>query len=481
MSTIDPTLPPAATEASPTPVDILPREGVEGQPTDGLPLAPPRRPPQRPHPGFGWSLVWCIGFILFTQIPGSLIALAGMVLVHVLAPDLLPVQALSSPQDLFQNGVFSKALLIGLGITQLIVIGFSLLALRLVAGRDWTRQVGLRLPTWFHLLLCLAGFPALVLVANGSHSLFSVVMEGATLSDMVAYVTATLVGFGFPLALFRLLAGEDWPAALYWPRRAPGDSLSSRRSWITRHLSWLGIGVPIGVLAGWGTYLGVRWLLVTGLGPALAHPPETSLMEDMMHLIGRWDLSLAVLIIGVGPGIGEELWCRAFLGRGLVARYGPIVGVLLTSFFFGFIHLEPRQGTMAALMGLCLHYSYLTTRSLLVPMLLHFLNNTFAVTVTRFEQFRHLDQSPERIPWFIFAAAGGLLLAVAWALFATRARLVALDPGPEGWKPEYPGASWPPPEVPVRVVRPFVRVALVPAAGAFLVFLAACGWAIYRS
>jgi membrane protease YdiL (CAAX protease family) len=418
---------------------------------------------------------------MVTQIPGGLVVAAWIILTAILAPELLPRETLNNSQALLQTDLVSNALLLGFGITQLLVIGFSLLVLRLVAGYDWARQVGLRWPTWFHLLLCLAGFPTLVLVANGSYALISILMEGATLQDMVAYVIAVVIGFGFPLVVFRLIGGEDWPAALRWRRGGPAEFLSSRRSWIVRHLSWLGMGIPLGVLAGWGTYLGLRWLLVTAFGPGVAQPTDTSLMEDTMRAVSRWDVSLAVLIVGLGPGIGEELWCRAFLGRGLVARYGPIVGVLLTSFFFGLIHLEPRQGTMAVLMGLCLHYSYLTTRSLLVPMLLHFLNNSFAVIAVRFDQFRQVEENPEGIPWFIFAAAVVLLLAVGWALFATRARLVALEPDLEDWKPEYPGASWPPPEVPVQVVRPLVPGPLAAAAGAFLVFLGACGWAIWRS
>ena len=33
-----------------------------------------------------------------------------------------------------------------------------------------------------------------------------------------------------------------------------------------------------------------------------------------MGMIGYWPWYLGVLIIGIGPGIGEELFCRAFLG-----------------------------------------------------------------------------------------------------------------------------------------------------------------------
>ena len=74
-------------------------------------------------------------------------------------------------------------------------------------------------------------------------------------------------------------------------------------------------------------------------------------MEAMVKEFRTWPWQFGVLVIGLGPGLSEELWCRGFLGRGLVEHYGVILGVLLTSFLFGLIHGDPHQGTMAMLMG----------------------------------------------------------------------------------------------------------------------------------
>ena len=97
-----------------------------------------------------------------------------------------------------------------------------------------------------------------------------------------------------------------------------------------------------------------------------------------MGMIGYWPWYLGVLIIGIGPGIGEELFCRAFLGRGLIAKHGVIPGVLLTSLLFGLMRIEPRQVIYAPVMGILLHFVYLTTHSLLMPMLIHTLNNSLS-------------------------------------------------------------------------------------------------------
>ena len=51
-------------------------------------------------------------------------------------------------------------------------------------------------------------------------------------------------------------------------------------------------------------------------------------IEKALEQMDQWPWPFAVLVIGLGPGLGEELWCRGFLGRGLVGRYGVVLGVL---------------------------------------------------------------------------------------------------------------------------------------------------------
>src|SRR5262249_52506622 len=79
----------------------------------------------------------------------------------------------------------------------------------------------------------------------------------------------------------------------------------------------------------------------------------------------------ALLFAAVLPAVGEELLCRGLIGRGLVARYGPVVGVLLTSLLFGLLHIDPVRMAAATILGIALHAVYLATRSLLASMLLH--------------------------------------------------------------------------------------------------------------
>ncbi len=105
-------------------------------------------------------------------------------------------------------------------------------------------------------------------------------------------------------------------------------------------------------------------------------------LEDFSRMLAAWPSWAAVLVVAVGPAVAEELFCRGFLGHGLVGRHGVAKGVLLTSILFGVMHLVPVQALYAALLGLMLHGLRLATRSLWAPMLAHFGNNALSVLGT---------------------------------------------------------------------------------------------------
>jgi membrane protease YdiL (CAAX protease family) len=391
-----PPLTPASEAAAVPPGELRLEPPAAGTAAGVFPGRPPVGPsrPRPPHPGFWFALLWCMLLIIVTQVFPAVI---GIVVILVLLTNEPGVWKDGNAAGLTEAMMQSRAWTVGMGITfalaEIMIILFSWLVIRLIAGADWPRRLALRRPGLVHLVLVLAAFPAMVLLANGSYEVIKV-------------------------------AWEHLRAFLHLPK-----------------------------------------LDVPG-------------MEEMVKVFNKWPAGFAVLVIGLGPGIGEELWCRGFLGRGLVGRYG-VWGVLATSFFFGLIHLDPAQGTMAMLMGLWLHSVYLATRSLLVPMLLHFLNNSLAVVASRSVLLTEIEENAGSIPLYVYAGAAVLLAAVGWALYQSRARLAAVDGGPPLWRPPYPGVECPPPGSGTRVVHPLpsLAAALTALAG-FVVFLACC-WAAY--
>ncbi len=237
----------------------------------------------------------------------------------------------------------------------------------------------------------------------------------------------------YTLLLLRFGVGRDWPrkVALRRPPVVPLTlSLIALPGFVVAHSS---VQLALHELVEW-----------------LGGKPEP-MDANLRAMMTPWPLWLAVLVIGVGPGVIEELFCRGFLGRGLVGRHGVVGGVVLTSMLFGVLHLDPLYavGTMA--MGVFLHLTYLYSRSLVVPMLLHFLNNTFAVLAATVLNADPTEIMPAAGYLFGFALAGFGL----WSMWSCRARLVPADPGAPGpWRPPFPGVELPPPRSGVTVRHP---------------------------
>ena len=98
--------------------------------------------------------------------------------------------------------------------------------------------------------------------------------------------------------------------------------------------------------------------------------------------------------------------------------------------------------------------------ALLIPMLLHFLNNGLAVIVMRIAALQRLDEpGPDDPgpPWHLFVTAGVLVAATLVALYQSRARLGA-PPGEPAWQPSSPGVALPPPESSTRVWSPWPSI-----------------------
>jgi membrane protease YdiL (CAAX protease family) len=405
------------------------------------------------HPNFWWALLWCIGLILYTQIPAGLVAIAVVVIV-----------ALSNPNAV--NDINSPAVQTAVGLAVVVahtlIIVFSLLELRIVAGRDWKRQVGLRLPAGCHVLLILAAMPSFLILGSGSYHLirhglaFPNMDDPAGVAAFWAGISIALVVAGLGQMFLRVVLGAGWYRRLIEPASSASTAALS-----------------VGLL---GLLVGVAWAGFVMLRPEMKRllPERGALMgmEDIEEMFRNWPLATVVLGASVFPALSEELWCRAYLGRGLVGIHGRFWGVLLTSFLFGLIHIDPCQGTMAVVMGLVLHAVYLATRSLLAPMLVHFLFNALSVTLARIPEVVGVNvkvaEGKLPVPWHLLAAAALLLGASLWALYLSRARLVGAAGGP-AWQPPYPGVAWPPPESSTRVWVPW------PPMSAGLAVLAALG------
>jgi membrane protease YdiL (CAAX protease family) len=145
--------------------------------------------------------------------------------------------------------------------------------------------------------------------------------------------------------------------------------------------------------------------------------------ESLRTIFQHAPLLVTLAATALGPGIVEEVWCRGFLGRGLIARYGLVPGVLWTSLLFGLLHLDPAYALVTAAMGAYLHFVFLVCRSILAPIVLHALNNALAVLATLYPQApQMLDANGPNVSLVGYALAAVILVGCTYALWWTRPR-----------------------------------------------------------
>jgi uncharacterized protein len=217
-------------------------------------------------------------------------------------------------------------------------------------------------------------------------------------------------------------------AILPWMAVAQAVSILTAQlvAWFVVGPSWtrrigLRSPTPLHLLLALLSLPGIMILAIGIDGLAARFLPQFFDIERFMRKTADWPWISAVFIIGVGPGIGEELWFRGFIGRGLIGRHGVVAGVLLTSLLFGLVHLEPRQIVSAFSIGLLLHLVYLASQSLWIAIFLHTANNSVSVLAVR-PNSEIMNVPAEQIPPAVYLAAAAFTVLNGWAFYRTRVR-----------------------------------------------------------
>ena len=294
----------------------------------------------------------------------------------------------------------------------------------------------------------------------------------ARLAVMLTLICSHLVGLAFGWFIIRWWVGKSWKRRIAVNRRPAG-----------LHVALILIGFP--AMMALATFVDP---FVSRVVPSIDDmfkqvgvDVKFGGLDEMLEVFKATPLPLALFAVAVLPALNEELWCRGFLGHNLAARYAVWPAVLITSFLFGFLHVEPRQGTAAAILGVAIHFAYLATRSLWVPIGLHMANNALAVIhlndKLNFPILQPFENLVQDSPVPFLSGSLALFGAVVFALWQTRSRLETADPEAIPWKPRAKsGAEVPPADSGVIVTHdplsPMSVALLVMGAVAFSVIVA---------
>lgn len=140
-----------------------------------------------------------------------------------------------------------------------------------------------------------------------------------------------------------------------------------------------------------------------------------------------WGYLGNILVVGVFAAVAEEVFFRGVLQQLLVKLFKNIhVGVCVTAFIFSLLHLQFYGFLPRFVLGLILGYSFVWSKSLWIPIFIHFLNNSLTISLNFFLKdnsiYNSLENTSISAPFVIFGLMCLILTVILFIHFHSKAQ-----------------------------------------------------------
>ncbi len=210
----------------------------------------------------------------------------------------------------------------------------------------------------------------------------AVIIEAFSLQSMNDtvnfYVSFVVPQFLLPIST----AGVAFLIPLFGSFKAK-DCIKSEKVPAVYFLLCIGIFPGLSVVASFISYLISGLLSMIGI-------PILDVTSAIPEAKTPLQIFLLFFVMSVLPAICEELIYRGFLLRG-VSEFGKVGAVVVSSFAFGMIHATVQQIPFAFLIGLFLGYITLRFKSLVLPVILHFINNFISCLILVLQSYLDVE------------------------------------------------------------------------------------------
>jgi membrane protease YdiL (CAAX protease family) len=221
------------------------------------------------------------------------------------------------------------------------------------------------------LILCL--FPVLSVIVVLPTVIYSLFSYGISASDISGDIEF-LLSFAIPQFLYPLLTAIASVFMAVIAGRRVKDTVKIANAPATDVLLSIGIFLGIGTA---GSYLSQLITdLIVGLGV-----PVPDMSEFMPDPQTPMQFCLYLIVIAVMPAICEEFIFRGII-CGLIKEYNKTAAIILSALAFSLVHATVQQIPFAFIMGLFLGYIYVKYDTLLIGIVLHFINNFISCIFT---------------------------------------------------------------------------------------------------
>lgn len=255
---------------------------------------------------------------------------------------------------------------------------------------------------------------------GGMMMLFVMFLLGVVLGNIVVLILS---------ALLPAEAANEWGMVLSYPVMFIPPMLYARGKSRRNAIFNTGLAVDsnnFGRLGGFRMALVVSFATIATAFAAepvsamLPEPPEW--FEQLMNQMVGGSFILSLISVSVFAPIFEEWLCRGVVLRGLLTRMHPASAIAVSAVFFAVLHMNPWQALPAFLLGLLFGYVYYKTGSLKLTMLMHCVNNTMALILSKIPSLSEADTFAEVMsPWAYACLIAACVLYLAAAIITLRA------------------------------------------------------------
>lgn len=255
---------------------------------------------------------------------------------------------------------------------------------------------------------------------RGMFALFLMFLLGAVLGNIVA------------LPLTVVLPAEsatDWITFITYPIMFLPPMLYARSKSKAASVFHNGLAVDS---TNFGRLGGVKMaFIVSGMtiATAFAAEPISSLLPEMpewfeqiMSGLTGGNFILSFICVSIFAPLFEEWLCRGVVLRGLLTTMRPASAIAVSAAFFAVLHMNPWQALPAFLLGVVFGYVYYKTGSLKLTMLMHFVNNTMALVMSRIPSLQDAETFADVMsPWAYACVIAACVIFLAAAFITLRA------------------------------------------------------------
>ncbi len=103
--------------------------------------------------------------------------------------------------------------------------------------------------------------------------------------------------------------------------------------------------------------------------------------NNLLQAKNLLEFLFVVFVVSVVPAFSEEVMFRGYVQRSFEQKYSPIISALITALFFSFYHFNPYGFLPLAFLGFYFGLAAYYSKSLIIPIFLHFLNNFSAISI----------------------------------------------------------------------------------------------------